>query len=126
MYRSMLQIYVKNSAEAAAFYRKAFGVDAMDCEYKNDDGNYMHAEMDIFGQVLAISETVPEWDGVAPGNTMMFCLEMGEGKEDIVRKAYDVLKADAIRDEGLVTDCGYSPLQFALVDKYGVCWCVFV
>jgi len=126
MYRSMLQIYVKNSVEAAAFYRKAFGVDAMDCEYKNDDGSYMHSEMNIFGQALAISETVPEWNGVALGNTMQFCLHMSEGKEDIVRKAYDVLKVDAIKDEGLVTDCGYSPLQFSVRDQYGVYWCMFV
>ena len=126
MHRSMLQVYVKNSVAAAAMYREAFGVASMDCEYKNDDGQYMHAEMRVFGQTMALSETLTEWNGVVAGNTMQFCLHMGEGKEEIVRKAYHVLKADAIKDEGLVTDCGYSPLQFSLVDKYGVYWCVFV
>jgi len=125
MVRSMFQVFVKNSVEAAALYCKAFGTEML-CEYKNDDGQYMHSEMSVFGQILAISETLPEWDGVLPGNTMMFCLEMGEGQEDVVRKAYEVLKIDAIKDEGLVTDCGYSPLQFVLTDKYGVYWCVFV
>jgi len=126
MIRSMFQIYVKNSVEAAAMYREAFGIGEMLCEYIGDDGQYMHSEMSVFGQILAISKTLPEWAGVAPGNTMQFCLHMGEGKEDTVRRAYEVLKVGALKDEGLVTDCGFSPLMFSVRDKYGVYWCMFV
>jgi len=55
MYRSMMQIFVKGSAEAVAFYQQAFHA-AVQCCYPAPNGTIMHAELDVFGQTMAISE----------------------------------------------------------------------
>ena len=122
MYRSMMQVVVKNSDEALKFYREAFDARVL-CAYHNEGVGYMHAELDVYGQVVALTEL--EGD-IVPGNTMMFCLHFGEGGEPCVRKAYEVLKRDAVSCTPIVSDCGYSPCQFVVTDKFGVCWCLFV
>jgi len=122
MYRSMFQIYVKGSLKAVEFYKKAFGAKT-GAVYPNDDETaYIHAELDVFGQVLAVSET--QEDSV-PGNTMQFCLHIGEYGHEIVKSAYEVLKTGAeIHD--VLGECPFSPLMFSLIDKFGVNWCIFV
>lgn len=75
MLRSMMQVYVKNSKEAAALYAKAFDA-MMSNVYEDEDGSYIHAELDIYGQVIALSESD---EMPIPGNTMQFCLHFGEG-----------------------------------------------
>ena len=117
----MMQVYVKGSVEAVALYQKAFGATLV-AEYKNGNGSYDHAELDVFGQIVALSETQ---EGSVTGNVMQFCLHLGEGKEGIVKKAYDVLKDNA-RIDHPPGPVGYSPCQFVLIDKFGVNWCVFV
>lgn len=121
MQRSMMQVVVKGSAEALALYRKAFDAKVL-CEYSNEDGSYCHAELDVYGQVVALTELTEE---VVVGNTMMFCFHLGKGSEDDVRRAYDVLREDAISYTS-IGPCDYSSCQFVLTDKFGVCWCVFV
>lgn len=37
-------MYVKGSGETLKFYQKAFDAKLV-CEYKNDDGGYLHAEL---------------------------------------------------------------------------------
>lgn len=56
---------------------------------------------------------------------MQFCLHFGEGEENIVKKAFEVLKDDA---EILfpLGPCDYSPYMTDLIDKFGVRWCLFV
>jgi len=122
MKRSMMQIYVKQSDKAVELYQKAFDAD-LEASYPFEDGTYMHAELNIYGQILAVSETGDK--ETVTGNTMQFCLHFGEGKEALVRKAYDVLKdgAEIIYPLG---KCDYSPLMADLTDKYGVRWCIFV
>jgi uncharacterized glyoxalase superfamily protein PhnB len=52
----MMQIYVKNNIEAVKFYQRAFDA-PLAAEYKSGDGAYYeHAELDLFGQILAVSE----------------------------------------------------------------------
>ena len=63
-----------------------------------------------YGQILAVSEIS---EGVA------------EGHENQVQKAYEVLEAGASNTTP-VGSCDYSPCQFRLIDKFGVCWCLFV
>ena len=126
LYRSMMQIYVKNSSQAVSFYQKAFDAE-IKCNHQNDDGTVAHAELDIFGQVLAICEA-RETENVT-GNTMQFCLHFGEGKEGFVNKAYDVLKEDCMKLTAPITgpgECPWSPCLFGLIDKFGVNWCIFV
>jgi PhnB protein len=122
----MLQIYVKDSGQAIGFYQNAFGAKLL-CDHRNEDGTVAHAELDIDGQVLAISEA-REAEAVA-GNTMQFCLHFGEGGESIVKKAYEALKGDCIELTAPITgpgECPWSDCLFGLIDRFGVNWCVWV
>jgi Uncharacterized protein conserved in bacteria len=128
MKRSMLQVYVKDSANALLFYQKAFDATVL-CSYPDADGKLMHSELDIHGQVLAVSERTSEnavkSDETITGNIMQFCLHFGEGSEETVIKAYEILKVEAKVIYPLAP-CEYSPLMTDLIDKYGVRWCLFV
>lgn len=128
MKRSMMQVYVIRSNEAVALYQEAFDAVLL-CSYPNEDGTLLHSELDIQGEILAVSERNSEYaiigEETVTGNVMQFCLHYGEGNEDKVRKAYEVLKPDAeIRMP--LAPCDYSPLMTDLIDKYGVRWCLFV
>jgi len=92
MYRSMMQVFVKGSDKAVEFYQKAFDAKIISAIPK-EDGTYMHAELDVYGQILAISES--DSKETNPGNTMMFCLHFGNGNADKVYKIYEVLKEGA-------------------------------
>lgn len=128
MKRSLMQVYVKSSDKAVVFYQKAFDATLL-CAYSYDDGTYMHSELVIEGQVLAVSERNDENSQnskeTITSNTMQFCLHYGQGNEDKVRRAYEVLKDDAQIIYPL-SKCDYSPLMTDLIDKYGVRWCIFI
>ena len=121
MKRSMMQVYVKGSVEAVEFYQKAFQAEIL-CTYPDENGGYMHAELDAYGQIIAVSES-PE--PVSTGNAMMFCFHFGEGHEQEVQRAYEVLKEGA-KSCSPLGPCDYSPCQFTLIDKFGISWCAFV
>ena len=127
MCRSMMQVFVKGSKEAVELYRKAFSAEVL-CTYEDGNGGYMHAELNAYGQVIAVSEIAE--DVTLGGNTMMFCFEMGDGNgngnEEQVKSAYEVLKEGAIECSPLTDSCGYSSLQFVCTDRFGVTWCIFV
>lgn len=120
MKRSMLQVFVKGSREALGLYKQAFGGEIL-CTYENENGGYMHAELNAYGQVIAVSEITED---AIPGNTMMFCFHFGEGGSDKVKKAYEVLCDNAIVAEP-PQKCDYSPCQCVLTDKFGITWCLF-
>ena len=120
--RSMMQVYVKGSREAVMLYEKAFDA-KLKYEYLDDDGNYFHAELDILGQVVAISESND--DESFTGNTMQFCFHFGEEYKEYVEKAYNVLSEGA---QILIPlgPCSYSSQMISFIDKFGVNWCLFV
>jgi PhnB protein len=118
----MLQVYVKRSDKAFEFYQKAFDAQPL-CSYPRPDGTLYHSELDVDGQVLAVSEL--EDSETVTGNAMQFCLHFGAGKEAIVHKIYDVLKDGATIDFPL-GPCEWSPLMASLIDQFGVFWCIFV
>ena len=123
MYRSMMQVYVKGSKEAVEFYQRAFDADLL-AKHMNEDGTaVMHAELNVYGQILALSE-LSDNDTIT-GNTMQLCLHLGNGKETIVQKIYDVLKENA-KIHYPLSPCDWSSLMVGLIDKYGVNWCIFV
>lgn len=128
MKRSMMQAYVTRSDEAVAFYQKAFDA-ALISSYPNSDGTFYHAELDLQGEILAIAERNSEYAIIGAeaitGNVMQFCLHYGEGNEDMVRKAYEVLKTGA-KILMPLAPCDFSPLMTDLIDQYGVRWCLFV
>jgi uncharacterized glyoxalase superfamily protein PhnB len=117
-----MQAYVTGSDKAVEFYQRAFDV-PLQVGYSHDDGTFMHAELNIQGQILAVAER--DSGEAVTGNTMQFCLQYGEGMEDRVKKAYDALKegADILVPLG---PCSYSSLMACLIDKYGISWCLFV
>jgi PhnB protein len=118
----MMHVYVKNSGQALKFYQKAFDAELL-CSYPDTGEPLSHGELNIHGQVLALAELSGE--SAVTGNTMQFCFELGEGKEAVVQKIYDVLKdgAKIIYPLGPVD---FSPLLADLIDRYGVRWCIFV
>ena len=90
-------------------------------ESKNEDGSYLHAELDVLGQTLAISEAHEE---KLIGNTMQFCFHFEESEAENVKKAYEILKegAQVLFPLG---PCFFSSCMFGLIDKFGVNWCLF-
>ena len=123
MLRSMMQTYVKGSDKAVELYQKAFDAE-LGASYPHYDGTFMHAELNVYGQILAISEALKNKERIT-GNTMQFCLHFGEGKEELVQKAYNTLK-DGAKILYPLSPCEYSTLMADLIDKYGVRWCIFV
>jgi PhnB protein len=117
-----MQVFVKESNNALEFYKKAFDAKVL-CTYPNSDGTLMHSELDVYGQIMMLSELMEE--NVVTGNTMMFCLDFGEGKEAIVQKIYDTLNDEA-KILYPLSQCDYSPLMADIIDKFGVRWCIFV
>jgi len=122
MKRSMMQIYVKNSIEAVQLYQKAFDT-PLTADYKNEEGTlYYHAELDIYGQILAVSEDI---DNRENGYRMQFCLHFNSDEKDIVTKAYEILSKDAISIDHPLGPVNYSPHMASLMDKFGIYWCIF-
>ncbi len=128
MKRSMMQAYVTKSDEAVALYQKAFNATLIS-SYPNEDGTFYHAELDIEGEILAVSEKNSTYAIIGEeditGNIMQFCLHYGEGNEDKVKNAYEVLKLDA-KILMPLAPTEYSLLMTDLIDKYGIRWCIFV
>lgn len=127
MKRSMMQAYVVGSNDAVALYQKAFDA-VLISSFPNEDGTFFHSELDIQGEILAVSERNLESTQkgeTQTGNVMQFCLHYGEGKEAEVRKAYEVLKEGATILVPLAP-CMFSPLMTDLIDRYGIRWCLFV
>ena len=123
--RAMLQLNLAGCDEAMKLYMEAFG-GKMLFEHRNPgDNSVAHAEMEAFGQIIAFSE----WNQNKPMSmTMQFCFHFEKEQEAAIRKAYEVLKKGAMIWSVLddpYDPCGYADCQFALVDKFGVFWCLF-
>lgn len=121
MKRSMMQMYIKGSVEAVGLYIRAFNA-KLGGEYRNDDGSYMHAELNAFGQILTVSEAT---DDIASGNNMQFCFHFEKTEVENVKKAYEILK-DGAKIVYPLGPCSYSPYMFSLIDKFGTNWCLFI
>ncbi len=128
MFRSLLQIYVKGSEEAYEFYKTAFN--ATD-GYRDLDENgvVIHQELNICGQAIAVGEahdtTRAGGESRITGNTMQFCFQFGEGQEESVLRAYEILKEGGTIITPLY-EMFFSSCGVELIDKYGVWWCLFV
>lgn len=127
MLRSILQIYVKGRDEAFEFYKRAFDAEIGFQDF-DENGNVIHRELDVCGQAIAIGEakdtTRAGGKERITGNTMQFCIQFGEGNEEKVKKAYEVL----VEGAEIITPFGkliFSPCGVELIDKYGVWWCIF-
>ena len=124
MKRVLMQVYVKNRAEAFVFYQKAFNAELGFCD-KDENGNIIHAELNIYGQYLAVGEYYYDPKETLIGNTMQFCLQFDKGEEDFIKTAYEVMKIEGT----IITPlgpCFFSPYMADIIDKYGVHWCLFI
>lgn len=121
MKRTLMQTYVRGSVEAVALYQKAFGTE-LGFHVKSPDGTYYHAELDVFGQILAVAE---KSDATITGDTMQFCLHFDFGDEDTVKRAYELLVEGG---QVLVPlgPCDFSPYASDFIDRFGVRWCLFI
>jgi uncharacterized glyoxalase superfamily protein PhnB len=121
-----LQVYVKGSVAAVNLYRKAFGA-ALGYHVLNDDGTFMHAELEVDGKlILAVSESANDigWrllkeysPSVRP--TMNFGVTLAD--EAAVKHAYEVLSQEGV----IVLPLGRLPWSDCcadVIDRFGVSW----
>ena len=126
MKRAMMQVYVRGCVDAVELYKKAFNA-KLGYHVKSVDNTYYHAELEVFGNVLAVAEAddTEDTEDIKTGNTMQFCFHYGEGNEELVRQAYEILNEGSMILMPL-GPCDFSPLFVDLIDKFGVRWCLFV
>jgi uncharacterized glyoxalase superfamily protein PhnB len=125
-----LQAYIQGTVEATEFYQKAFGA-TLGYNVRNDDGTFMHAEINLDGQLfIALSEA---YSSVGLENikrysktdypTMNFCVSLES--EEAVKKAYEVL----IEEGNILLPIGPLPWNTCcanVVDRFGVFWYISV
>ncbi|MCL2838805.1 MAG: VOC family protein [Oscillospiraceae bacterium] len=121
-------------------YKKAFNAElTWTIPSDEGDGTYYHAELNIYGQTLAIAEAKymlkfqdsPLEEAVQflskkeriSGNTMQIRLHFGEGGAAKVKQGFEVLKEGSFVITKLGA-CNYSPCMVAFIDKFGVFWCL--
>lgn len=120
-------LYVRNSLEAAKFYCDAFNM-TIGYSAKNENGTFLHAELEKNGKsVFAVSETTDELFRekvlVAKQPTMSLGIDLDNNEE--LYYAY----SEVIKDGHILRSIGelpWSPCSADVVDKYGVCWYIYV
>jgi len=120
-------LYVKNSLEAVKFYMDAFGM-TLGYNAKNADGTFLHAELEKGGvSVFAVSENYED-DTVqimltSMRPTMSYGINLDNNEE--LNHAYEMLidGGHILRELGVLP---WSPYSADVVDKYGICWYIFV
>lgn len=120
-------LYVKNSVEAVEFYIEAFGM-TLGYNVKNSNGSFLHAEL-LKGDtsIFAVSENTDEEIArlmlVAKQPTMSYGINLDNADE--LHHAYEILieGGHILRELGLLP---WSPCSADIVDKYGVCWYIYV
>ena len=125
MERTLMQVYVKGSAEAVELYQKAFNT-TLGYNVVHEDGTFYHSELNVYGQIISVAERTDDGDSIT-GNTMQFCLQFSKGEENLVKKAYDVLTDNA--DAKVLFPlgpCDYTTYMADLIDCFGVRWCLFI
>jgi Uncharacterized protein conserved in bacteria len=120
-------LYIRDSVEAVAFYCDAFGM-TLGYNAKHDDGTYLHAELGKAGGCgFAVSESKDEAmrQTMLAANQPTTSLGMNLDSDGELRHAFEVLAkgGHVLRDLG---ELPWSPLSADVVDKYGVCWYIFV
>lgn len=120
-------LYVRNSVEAVEFYSEAFGM-TLGYNAKNSDGSYLHAELLKGGvSIFAVSENndeeIIQSMLTAKRPTMSYGINLDDDKE--LQHAYQILTKGGhiLRELGQLP---WSPSSADIVDKYGVCWYIYV
>lgn len=120
-------LYVVNSVEAVAFYCDAFGMQT-GYNAKYDNGTYLHAELEKNGKsIFAVSESDEEAIRKAMLITGKPTMSLGINvdTDEELNHAFSILAkgGHVLRPLG---ELPWSPRSADLVDKYGVCWYIYV
>ncbi len=120
-------LYVRNSVEAVKFYMEAFGM-TLGYHAKNEDGSFLHAELLKGGDsIFAVSENSEEEIVqsmlASQRPTMSYGINLDNDEE--LEHAYKNLAkgGHVLRGPGSLP---WSPRSVDLVDRYGVCWYLYV
>ncbi len=122
MQRSLFQCYVRDSLAAVEAYRAAFGATQI-AQTLSPEGVNVHTELDLAGQILAVSELAGEEP--VTGTTMELALQFRADEKELVLRAFEALKSGAtvLFPPGPVF---YSEYMTEFVDRFGIRWCLFV
>lgn len=120
-------LYIKNSIEAVAFYCDAFNM-TLGYNAKYDNGTYLHAELEKDGRsIFAVSDSDEESIRKAMLSTIQPTISMGVNlnTNEELEHAFEVLAGGGhvLRPLG---ELPWSPYSADVVDKYGVCWYIYV
>jgi uncharacterized glyoxalase superfamily protein PhnB len=120
-------LYVKNSVEVLDFYLNAFGMQ-LGYNAKNDDGTFLHAELEKGGKsIFAVSESdqpdIVKAMLATERPTMSYGISLESNEE--LEHAYKKLSegGHVLRELGSLP---WSPASADVVDKYGVYWYIYV
>ena len=120
-------LYLQNSLEAATFYCDAFNM-TIGYHAKHENGTYLHAELEKDGiSIFAVSESGDEFIKTAmlSGHQPTISLGVNLNNNEELSHAYETLAKDGhiLRPLGALP---WSPYSADVVDKYGVCWYIYV
>lgn len=109
-------LYVKNSAEAVALYKKAFGLE-LGYHVLNPDGSFFHSELYKNGEeIFSVVEAAHE---ESRDNTVQVSVIFDN--EADVHKAYALLQEGGIV-ETPIGPMPWSPCAAVVTDRFGVWW----
>ena len=114
--QTLISTYVNGSDEAIELYQKAFEAElGYTIPSEENDCKYYHAELNIYGQTLAIAEAkyaLKFYESVISpteecvkllsqteritGNTMEICIYYDKGSTDKIKQAYEVLREGSV------------------------------
>lgn len=120
-------LYVNNSVEAVEFYCEAFGM-TLGYNAKNSDGSFLHAEL-VKGSesIFAVSENNDEEivRSMLASKLPTMSYGINLDNDDELNHAYKILVEGGhiLRELGPLP---WSPSSADIVDKYGVCWYIYV
>lgn len=119
-------LYVRDSVLAAETYCKAFGL-KIGYNVKHADGTYLHAELEKDGTGFAVSESRDETAAraILAAGQPVTSLGLSLDNDDDLRRAYAILSegGHVLRELGPLP---WTPLSADLVDRFGVCWYLYV
>ena len=121
---STLTVYicVSPAADAIAWYGDVFGA-VETIRYTGDDGRVGHAELDVAGAKVMLSDEYPELDVRAPtsvgGTPVTLHLEVPD-----VDATYERVVAAGGRAAGEPADQAYGSRSFSMLDPFGHRWMV--
>ena len=123
-------VYVKRSVEAIKLYKKAFGLEEKGKPAMDNDGNVYYQMLEKNGEFfIGVSEDKYLQDALKNDSAADVRLNMvftvAFEREDDLRKTFDLLNEEGNPSTGLIAQPN-AAIYCDLVDKFGVCWCLFV